>query len=333
MNTARALLSCSFFVLAALATWFTVASVADAVQWTAPGSCPDDADVEARIAAIVDAPDAIAPTIADVTELDGMFAVELTSTIDGETQRRTLTAPNCETLAEAAAAVIAITIDPVDDAASVDPSSETVPPVAVAPTVDRTPAARERTGTRGVPPPPPEGARPERRPLQIGLVFEGGYASAIVPRGGGLVGSGVSLGRRLISLEVGARVWTPRSFSADGESFGARVLMATAMATGCVRPPSRRIEVPLCVGFEAGGERVRPLELLDARPTTYPWLAPLLRLGLRLPVTALVGVVLRGEVAVPLVRATTRVEDFGVLWQTQALSARATAGLEFRWIR
>lgn len=319
-------------MLSVVATWFTVGSVADAVHWTAPASCPDDAAVEARIAAIVDAPDTTAPTIATVTEQDGTFAVELTSTIDGETQRRTLTAPTCETLAEAAAAVIAVTIDPIDEPAAEPPPSDTTPPVAVAPTVDRTPPPRERTTTRGVPPPPPERAT-RRAPIEIGFNLEGGYASGLVPRGGGLVGTGVSVGRRLLSLELAARVWTPRSFAADGESFGARVLMATAMATGCVRPPSRRIEVPLCLGVEAGGERVTPRDLFEGRTAVYPWLAPLLRIGLRVPLTELVGVFVRGEAAVPIVRATINVDDFGVLWQTQAISARATAGLEFRWIR
>lgn len=321
--------------------WFTVVAQADVVQWTAPSSCPDDAAVEARIAELVDVSAAITPTLAVVSVHEGGFEVELTSTIDGETQRRTLTAPTCETVAEAAAAVIAVTIDPIAEPAADpvgeppadDPASETASPVGVAPTVDRTqPDATRNTTARGVADEPTRRST-RRRPLEIGLHVQAGYGSAIAPRGSAVLGAGLSVGRRPWSLEAEARVWTPRTFDAADESFGARVTMGTAMVVGCLRPPSDRIEVPLCLGIEGGGERVAPNRLSDGRQRAYPWLAPLFRVGLRVRLNPFLGLVVRAEAAVPAFRAGILIDDFGVLWQTQSVSARVLAGLDFRWIR
>lgn len=327
MDVRDVLLDSAEVVALPAAIWF---GMADVVQWTAPASCPDDAAVEARIAALVEVSEAIAPTQAIVTEREGGFEVELVSTIEGETQRRTLTAPTCETVADAAAAVIAVTIDPV----AADPPSEVVPPVEVAPaTVVPKTAPTTTTATRPADREPVPRTPNERRPLEIGLHLGGGYGSAIAPRGSGVLGAGLSVGRRPWSLEAEGRVWTPRTFEADSETFGARVFMATAMLVGCLRPPSDRVEVPLCLGVEGGAERVSPTRLVDGRVAVYPWFAPLLRVGVRVRVNALLGVILRAEAAVPGLRAAINIEGFGQLWQTQAVSARVLAGLDFRWIR
>jgi hypothetical protein len=298
----------------------------DAVQWTAPASCPDDAAVEARIAAYVDVEANVSPTIATVVERADGFEVELVSTIDGETQRRTLAAPTCETLADAAAAVIAVTIDPL----ATEPAAQEIPPPEVAPDVAVQPPAINTT--RGMTPEPAIEDE-SRRPLEIGLRTGGGYGSAIAPRGSGVLGVAVSIGRRPWTIEAEARLWTPRTFEAADESFGARVIMGTAMLVGCLRPPSQRVEVPLCLGVEAGRQNVAPREL-DAPVTRgYPWVAPLVRAGLRFRLNDLMGLVLTGEAAVPVVRAAIQIEGFGELWQTQAVSGRALVAIDFRWIR
>lgn len=303
----------------------------DVIQWNAQAPCPDDAAVEARIATYVDVAAASAPTQATVRQTADHFEVELVSTIDGEEQRRTLTAPTCETLAEAVAVVVALTIDP--EGASPPVDDEVVPP-AVAAAVVVVPATPVTT-TRGERDEPPVAPLPARRPFEIGLRLGGGYGSAVAPVGSGIVGGALSLGRKPWSVELEGRLWIPRSFDEPDGRYGATVTLGTGAVIGCLRPPTRAVEIPLCFGIEAGSQRAKPqgLGLEDQATRNYPWVAPLLRAGLRLRFADTVGLLLLVEGAVPLVKAGINVGGDPQLWATQAFSFRALAGFDIRWVR
>lgn len=303
---------------------------ADVIQWTAPAVCPDDAALEARIATYVDVAAASAPTQATVRQTTEHFEVELVSTIDGEVQQRTLTAPTCETLAEAVAVVVALTIDP--EGKAPPPDDEVVPPeVAAAAIVVRTPMTTMTT--RGEREEPPVAPLPGRRPFEIGLRLGGGYGSAVAPVGSGIVGLALSLGRRPWSVEVEGRLWIPRNFDEPDGRYGASVTLGTGAVVGCLRPPTRAVEIPLCFGIEAGSQRAKARGLEDETARNYPWVAPLLRAGLRLRFADTVGLLLLAEGAVPLVKAGIDVGGEPQLWATKAFSFRALAGFDIRWVR
>jgi hypothetical protein len=305
-----------------------MAAQPDVIQWTAPASCPNDATVEQRILAFVDVETEASPMIATVVEIEGGFEVELVSTIDGETQRRTLQAATCETLADAVAAVVAVTIDP-----STATTTTTTTTTAVEPTATPEPPPTRPTVTRGVADAPPVAEPPARKPFEIGLRVGGGWGSAIAPSGSGIVGLAVSFGRKPWSLEAEGRLWIPRTFEASGEDYGARVTLGTAALAFCARPPTRVVEVPLCGGVEAGAMRAAPRGLEEASVAVYPWAAPFLRVGLRLRLRDAVGLLLQVEGAVPTVLASIDITGDDSLRTTQRVSARVLAGLDFRWIR
>ncbi len=303
---------------------------ADVIQWTAPASCPDDAAVEERIAAFVDVPSEASPMTAIVVEKDGGFEVELVSTIDGEVQQRTLQAATCDALADAVAAVVAVTIDPT----TTSTTTVTTEAQSTEETMAEPPPEPETTEVRGSTAPPPDADPPTKKPLQIGLRVNGGWGGAIVPGGSGIFGMGTSIGRTQWSVELEGRLWLPRRFDVPRETYGALVTMGTVTLAVCARPLSRtRVEIPLCGGLEGGGMRAAPRGLDAPSTRTFPWVAPLLRLGLRVRLRDMVGLVLLGEAAVPVVRAAIRVDGAEPLRRTQAVSVRVLAGLDFRWIR
>jgi hypothetical protein len=307
----------------------------DRIEWRAPEECPDDAAVEARIAAMLGATHTVAQrAVADVDGELGGYTVELATWIDGASQARTLQAEECAVLAEAVAVVVAVALDPVavvqtdDNASRLAETTETAAPSQdLTLTGDTTPSVH-----RNATPPP-------RRRWSFGSRVAGGYGLGTAPGGTGLVGLALYAETGRARLEIEGRYWAPRRIR-EGDA-GARVQLGTVGVAGCLqlsRPPDQGepiVTAPVCAGLEAGALRAAGFQLPDPRVVNLPWLAPLARAALQVRVHARVRLWLALEGAVLALRPKLQ-QGFAEprpLWEAPPVSARVMLGVDARWTR
>lgn len=303
----------------------------DSVVWEAPRECPDDAAIEARIAELVGEPPVPTPATAKVQRLADRWQVELVTWIDGGSQRRELSASDCAVLADVVAVVIAVALDPVvaaERSPAAPPNQETV--------LERD---ETRTPTRSDRAPPIERTRRSqpRARLSPGIELGAGYGSGAAPTGSAVLHTAVLLGRRSWDVGLDVRMWLPRTVSRGEPTVEARLLLGTVGVLGCGKGNlRRRVEIPVCLGVEAGGLQARGITGLAGPSTkTFPWVAPRLRVGLRVGLGRGVGLWFAAEGAAPLVR--TFVDVGGAtpfrLWSNPPVSIRVMLGLDVRWRR
>ncbi|HET6583245.1 MAG TPA: hypothetical protein VFG69_07355 [Nannocystaceae bacterium] len=300
---------------------------ADRIEWRAPAECPDDAAVEARVAAMLGPTDTAATrATADVSAGPAGYSVELTTFIDEAQQHRSLRATECVVLAEAVAVVVAVALDPVavaDRSSTPAPPPSTTapppfavePPAKISPLVVRTPPARTR------------------RRWSFGSRIAGGYGLGTAPGGTGLVGLALYAETGRARLEIEGRWWAPRRI--ERGDFGARVLLGTASFAGCVQLGGPRVTAPLCIGLEAGALRAGGFGLTNARVVNFPWLAPLARAAIQVRVHARVRLWLAVEGAALALRPQLQ-QGFAQpqrFWAAPPVSPRVMLGVDARWTR
>lgn len=147
--------------------------------------------------------------------------------------------------------------------------------------------------------------RPIRWNLRLGLAGRAGLLRARDPTrlaGGQLT---LGIGRRRLLLELGASFATGRG-AWDGRSFLVR--MATGVARGCVVSGVPRLEVPLCLGVEAGGLREPGRE--SHRPGSI--VSPQLSGALHWRPHALLGLLLQGHVGPAFTRFAAASPDLAL---------------------
>jgi len=192
------------FALPAAACWLALwpqPARALELRWTAPATCPSQEDVQARIDGLLRAPGKPASSVeqgahasAKLSALRSGFKLVLTLSGDGLGGTRTLTGKDCAELAETAAFLIAVAIDPSLPGAE-PPAAEPAPP-REPPVVPPPPEAP--------PAPPPPAPRTVERPLPFSLqagAFGGAWRAGL-PSTQAQVGAsvGVALGRVQIEL-------------------------------------------------------------------------------------------------------------------------------------
>ncbi|MCA9656216.1 MAG: hypothetical protein KC501_40300, partial [Myxococcales bacterium] len=123
-----------------------------ALQWSAPAGCPDAAAVEARIAALTAGRPEGEGTLeveGTVSAFEGGFSLRLTTSLRGRTGTRELSARACDDLADSAALVVAVTLDPALSGSGADePEPESTPDEDGVPDPEPTP---EPAGPRSTP--------------------------------------------------------------------------------------------------------------------------------------------------------------------------------------
>ncbi|MEM9456539.1 MAG: hypothetical protein AAGF11_20345 [Myxococcota bacterium] len=328
-----------------LASTLLAAAVADAVRWQAPAGCPEAVDVRERVSALLGR----VPTQRDL-QAEGIidpgppWRLELSTTIGGRLQRRVLEANDCATVTEAAALILAVSVDPLRVSPQVAPAqapaqADVVVPAVVSPQaggIGEVPGGIEAVvgtavdGGRGSVPveggaPQPEQG-PEQEPeqgqtvprtsrerararprawLRLGV---GGELGA-VPRGTGGVRLGVVLEGARAHLRLDGGYWIDRVavLREDPEQTGAQIGLGTVTLAGGPRLGGERVAVPIAVGIEAGGLRTRGVGLVSPRVLTFAWVAGVVSVGVRAKVAqrlAVWGVV---EGFIPVRRPSVRV--------------------------
>jgi len=317
-----------------------------ALSWDAPAVCPDGRALLERI-------DGFAPGVTTrareaslrgrVDQTDTGYALALTLVEPGgQTIERSFEAGGCEELANAAALLVAVLLDPVASAKTVAASSKPEPepkpePELPPPTPEEAPADREEQA------PPPsivvvdEAPRDPSAPLDLELglrIFTGGGYGPTTTGTAALGGALALLGERW-RVELGAAWIPPRTVRPElgvGGVFDAWFVRAG----GCFVPrvgARERIELPLCGAVELGQVRGRGVDelpvVLDAG---LPWIALGLGQGLWFRPLRRLAFGLDVEAAVPLRRGSFVVESVEVQ-NLAPVSVRALAGVELRLFR
>lgn len=316
--------------------------------WRVPPGCPDRAEIEADVAALVgSAPPQQRIRVEGVVERlpDGRWSLHLSSGAANEALRsRELTAASCQALATAAATLAAIQVNP---RAAIGAAEATTPreegeegPAEPKATTDAKPngaakterstarADSESRGERSVPVAVPTGAHERRR---FGAAaFAGGSLGAVGSPAPGVGGA-------LVWAPPAGRIeaygfWSPsREIGSSGGNAGDFSLFA-AGARGCLMWGSGPVAIGPCAGAEVGritGVGVGPNVF---EPTTRHrfWLASSLG-GLVTVHEGALGGRLQIDLVAPLTRDRFIVDGSDAVHRPEPVGVRLLAGGEVRF--
>lgn len=309
------------------------------LEWDAPPECPDAADLQRRMAASLpddSSADAEALRVHGriATSVDG-YVLELR--IDGPhgSGDRRLEAKDCSELAQAAALIIAVAIDPTSSPAETIPEPPQAP-VAIASSpaapVARTPAATapsialtDRSAGEGA----PTSSAP-RFAMRGGLGFD---TLSWRPIGLSTMLGLAVLGRRW-RVDMIARYSAPSVVSAAREpALRARVQAWSIGSSACGVPTiGRTFELPLCGGIEVGAWHAHGIgnTLAPGRRTRALWLAASAGPGFIWRFTKRLALWSSIDAVVLLARPEFVTDQGTRVMQPSWAGLRALAGLEFR---
>jgi hypothetical protein len=314
-----------------------------ALEWNAPASCPDRADVIARIGSYLPAldepplqvPRAKLRVDASVEQLADAWTVRLDMSGEHGSTERSFSASSCEELADAVALVAAVSLDPVIVAREVA-ENDSPPPVAAAQPVEPIePAAAPEDNLEPTPSLPefmPASDEPNAfapRNFQIGLRVFGGGGYGPTTTGYAVLGAGAALFGRLWRWSLDGGGWLPRTIRT--EQAAGRFSGWWLGTRGCVVPSRRTIEVPFCAGLELG--QARAIGVAPARNTraaNYPWIAASVSGGVTWVIIERIAIVVDAAVLVPFFSGDFRVGD-QTLQRVVPIGVRASLGLELRF--
>lgn len=314
------------------------------LRWSAPAGCPDASAVEARIAALTQGRPDGEGTLEVEGEIEGEgegYTLRLSTSLRGTTGTRELSARACSDLAESAALVVAVTLDPALAGASTEP--EPVEPEPVEPSATGgvpEPMASAATGERVVeaessdesaaPAPPPDHL--EARPAipRPSVLLRGGVG----PELGALPGLtaalrlGVGLHWSHARLLLLGTYLAPRRAEGPGDS-AALYQQGMVSVLTCARISQGPWSLPVCGGVEVGLLRADGRSLPTPRTVSGPWLGPVARVGVARSLGR-VGLWLELE-GVARAVGTRVVVDQTLAFRPSVGSLRALAGFEIAW--
>lgn len=302
----------------------------EAWRWDAPAECPGQSEVRARIAALVGRTPASDELVVDarIEAGRGGYTMLLAVWGHGPADTRRLAAASCTILADAAALVAAVMVDPLESGAAVERIQQAAaidgpdPTPPVAPTLPRI--------TPRIVSPPAMPAEPRaERPWSTWLRARGGGEFGAVPGGTGGLDLAIGFGRRRVRGELLGAYWFARSVARLGTSM--RVALGTITPRVCGGFGAARVSATTCAGLELGVLRAA----LPDRVRRPLWLAPQLEVGLRVGVHDRVALALALVGAIAAVRPEYRLEAddrraVAVLYRPGVISLRAVLGIEVR---
>ena len=266
------------------------------LHWRAPPGCPSTEAIEARIRALLPGAtggDGVLVVEGDVT-LDGRGArLALASTFRGRTERRELLARDCDELAEATAVLLAVALEPSREAELEHPAKERAPEEATIPpppdpeattlathdapiATDLVPTLESQHTTTTTPTKVPPRRR-RRTPFGWAVRIAAGIDAGGVPPPTAALQGAALLEWPRARLELHGAWLAPRT-RRDAEGHGGTYQLGAAGLRGCGRLFWGAVELPLCLGAEAG--TVRGRGATGSRRVEHgPWLGALASAG------------------------------------------------------
>lgn len=340
-----------------------VVSQRDKIVWDAPEACPDaDAirdTIERYVArSLAEPADTVVDARAEVTPIEGATGFRMAlriETEDGAAVDRELVDDSCRVLADAAALMVAVALDPKaaarasvlggveptraddEDEAGPEPEPEATPE----PGAEPEPEPESKPEPRPTPPPGVRRCRAGRSALRT-TPRDLRPCASIDPRFGvqlgllpGIAGPGVGGDIALLwprtRIEIGGTHWFERPARREGQTgLGGDVRLSTGSLGACGRLGWAQLELPLCAGIELGAMRGQGVGISDPDTARIFWSAAWL--GPRLawvPVRRL-ALVARLDLVVPLARYRFDVSGLGTVHDVSMVGGRVHIGLGVR---
>jgi hypothetical protein len=299
--------------LASLAVMLSsAASAAPLVHWRAPADCPDEADVEKRVAS------RLGPDAAASAPIDVVVHAEGRGFVAQIGDARMLTSASCAELADAAALVVARLVleEPAPAPSAPVAPAEPVPPIV--------PIA---------PPQPPldvvvHASRPvPKRELGFGLrlsALTGGGAQPGVALGGELA---VPLVWRQLFIEPAGELW------ARSTSSGAMPGLEASLTAAALRGGWRSNALPLRAWLVAEVGRVsgEGINVIAPRAAAAAWAGVGAGGAFTWSFERGVAFVASAEVIAAIARPRFGLDDGDLVYQPAAVALRLAVGLEVAW--
>jgi len=311
------------------------------VTWQGDETCPAT-HFHGRLAAYLEGAEQQRPVRVVVTvQQDRQWTADLALTSEGGRTDRRLTGNACNEVADAAAFVTAVAVDPgvlarphpgepgeplPEQPQEPNPDVLTVPPPAVVP---EPPPPDPPVPT----PAPVKPAEPKPTPRVGGFMrVSGGLEAFALPRVAPTVHLTLGLLSQRWRVELGGTYRAPTVVYDDVHpQAGASIRLWAVAARGCgVLRPSV-LEIPLCGGLEAGQVLGKGTGYDEARPNHLPWLAAVVGPALVWAPRRSFALWLGVELGVPLIGGTFTSDGLGDVYTIKRISLRAGLGLEVRF--
>ncbi|PCC74226.1 hypothetical protein SAMN02745121_04329 [Nannocystis exedens] len=329
-----------------------------ALEWRAPAGCPEREEVLAAIARRLGRPLTAEEAEVEATvvrESGRGFTLRLRLTAGERGETRAISDPSCAALADVVAVLVAAAVEPArvpapapttapepgepgTAASSPGPAAAAASPPEPAPEPASSPEPApvdEPLAEPLAPPPEPVPSRRSKKPGGFVRVHGGGEVGA-APRITGAVGVAGGVLWPRWRLEVQGLFVAPQATAREvaGMSVEVRAGLFAAAVHGCARLGRGALEVPLCVGLEAGAMRGEARGLASGRAAAQGWLAGVLGAGVVWHAGARWGV--WGAVQAVLSPVHPKFELDAVpdpvrLWAPSWASGRLMLGVELRF--
>lgn len=329
------------------AVWLAVApELID--EWSAPEACGAAAQIEATTEEFLSRP--LSERELEQVVIEGSIEAEEpgyrawvhVQTPMGETTRE-VEAETCQAIVEASAIIIAVALDPVLVAESVEPVREAPSPV------ESTPRPREPSDSEPGQPEPgqPEASEPEtsfaessprdrpfgpdaRTPVSVAGLVAGGLDLGTVGDLAGGARAGLVLRRNLLRIELVGGFVGPvahRPF-VEAQGAGVRVLLGYVQLGACVNPAVGRFEFPICAIFETGAVRGTGIGLDQPLTAHQGWFVAAGRAAASVRVSERVRLTLGAEGGGLLHRPAFAIDDLGTAWRAPPALLRPFFAIE-----
>lgn len=322
-------------VLGGALLWLAPAEESSGLEWDAPPSCPDAEAGRALVEEHLEGREHADISGQVTIRAEGDQWVATVST--GSSEARALQSQDCETVARAAAVVLAIALVPPDASqppespARPDPEPEPEPLPDPARVQTDTAATRAEIGGSTTGTPTVTEPAPVDRPVLVhGLGVRGGVAYGPATAVAGALRLGYRLGAKWWRIEADVAATTPRRIRYPGENVGGRFFAVSGALRGCGLPGVSRVTFPVCLGAEIGG--LFGLGFGADRPnngvSTYVGLVG--GAGVEVRLLRWLALHVGGDLVVNVRRPAFDVGERPLLFRTSRIGGRGLLGLEFR---
>jgi hypothetical protein len=320
--------------------------------WDAPSeACPSEAEVVGELERLLGGPvaeqgDRRLSAIARVRrEADGVWDLRLWTVTSDATRQRSMVGEDCAVLAEAAALLAAMAIDPkvLERAGASDAAveqAEQAQEIDAQPEPEHEPEPEPEPEHEPEPKPEPEPPapiappEPSGRPFMVGVRVHTGISYGDLPSIGPMLRVALTLGWEHARLELEGHYGFARKARLDGTpERGADLSAAFGVVRGCgvLRHRPSHLEFPICGGIEGGAALGVGVGLDEIRRDSIPWLAIDLAPGLVWAPIRNLAIGLTVEPWVAVVRRQFEIDNAGVIWRPLPVGVRVLAGIEARF--
>jgi hypothetical protein len=327
------------------------AALALSLSWSAPSGCPSrDAvvgEIRRLLGGSIENPRGISARAEIEARSGGDYQLHIALRSDQGERMREVEAPTCAELADAAALIIALAIDPnaVANAPETPPSPASPSPVpSETEATSATPAPAPTPSESPAPPPtsPPWSVAslpsaapappPPRSDIHAHAEIACEYGAFRHPSLMGRVGAAYARGPLRLEI-MGLFAWAGRIAALQAPTKGGSFWLAGGGLAGCYERPLDAAGLPggtaaACAGVEVGAMGAAAYGVLLPSANTSPWVAPFAAGLVRWAFRPRVALRLDLAAFVPLVRADFTIDGVGVTHRPGILGARAGAGVE-----